>query len=92
MAVQTHKARWSVEIYEVTDHDHQQRILEAFLEIGRPHVLALGTQSGRRSYVIVEVASGSDKIFTRCTISAIDAHATRTYSSKMSPASGPLPA
>ena len=93
MAVRTQKARWAVEIYEVSDHDHQQRILEAFLEIARPHVIALGTQSGRRSYVIVEISSGADKIFTRCTISAIDTHATRTYSSKVPrPASGPLPA
>lgn len=92
MAVPTQKTRWSVEIYEVSDHDHQQRILEAFLEIARPHVLALGTQSGRRSYVIVEVSSSPDKIFAGCTISAIDPHATRTYSSKLSPASGPLPA
>ncbi len=92
MAVQTQKTRWSVEIYEVSDHDHQQRILEAFLEIARPHVVALGTQSGHRWYVIVEVSSGSDKIFARCTISAIDDHATRTYSSRVSPVSGPLPA
>ena len=90
--MQTQKKRWSVEIYEVSDHDHQQRILEAFLEIARPQVVALGTQSGRRSYVIVEVASGADKIFTRCTISAIDSQATRTYSSKVTPAPGPLPA
>ena len=90
MAVQTQGTRWSVEIYEVSDHDHQQRILEVFLEIGQPHVVALGTQSGRRSYVIVEVSSSAERTFARRTITAIDAHATRTYSSRVSPVSGPM--
>jgi len=84
--------RWSVEIYEVADHDHQQRILEIFLEIGHPHVVALGTQSGRRWYMVVEVASGADKLFVRRTISALDPRATRTYSSKPSLVPGPMPA
>ena len=92
MSIQSQNTRWSVEIYEVVDQDHQQRILEVFLEIGRPQVIALGTQSGRNSYVIVEVSSGDDSVFARRTISAIDAHARRTYTSNMSRVSGPMPA
>jgi hypothetical protein len=92
VSIQSPALPWSVEIYEVADHDHQQRILEIFLEIARPHVVALGTQSGRRSYVVVEVGSGADKLFVRRTISAIDPGASRTYSSKTSLAPGPMPA
>lgn len=92
MSLQSPKNRWSVEIYEVTDRDHQQRILEVFLEISRPQVVALGTQSGRTSYVIVEVPSAADRLFARRTITAIDAHARRTYSSGRSRVSGPMPA
>ncbi len=90
MSLQSQKSHWSVEIYEVVDQDHQQRILEVFLEIGQPHVVALGTQSGRSSYVIVEVTSSAEQTFARRTITAIDAHATKTYSSKVSPVSGPM--
>ena len=92
MSVQSQNSRWSVEIYEVVDQVHQQRILEVFLEIGRPQVVALGTQSGRNSYVIIEVSSAADGEFARRTVSAIDAHARRTYTSNMSRVSGPMPA
>jgi hypothetical protein len=92
MPPQSQKSHWSVEIYEVVDQDHQQRILEVFLEIGRPRVVALGTQSGRNAYVIVEVSSAADRIFARRTISAIDAHARCTYSSGRTRVSGPMPA
>ena len=92
MSLQAQKSRWSIEIFEVVDQDHQQRILEIFLEIARPHVVALGTQSGRSSYVIVEVSSEADRTFVRKTISAIDTHARRTYTSSRSRVSGPMPA
>jgi hypothetical protein len=92
MPPQPQKSRWSVEIYEVVDHDHQQRILEVFLEIARPQVVALGTHSGRNAYVIVEVSSAADRIFARRTISAIDTHARRMYTSSRTGVSGPLPA
>ena len=92
MSLQSQQSPWSVEIYEVADRDHQQRILQVFLEIARPHVVALGTQSGRNSYVIVEVSSAADRIFVRRTISAIDARARRTFSSGRSRMSGPMPA
>lgn len=92
MPPQSQKSHWSVEIYEVVDQDHQQRILEVFLEIGRPQVVALGTQSGRNAYVIVEVSSAADRIFARRTISAIDVHARRTYTSGRTRVSGPMPA
>ena len=92
MSLQSQKSQWSVEIYEVADRDHQQRILEVFREISRPHVVALGTQRGRSSYVIVEVSTAADRLFVHRTISAIDVHARRTYSSSRSSVSGPLPA
>ncbi len=92
VSTQSHDRRWAVEIYEVVDQDHQQRILEVFLEIARPQVIALGTQSGGSTYVIVEVSSGADRAFARRTITAIDAHARRTYSSTMSRVPGPMPA
>jgi hypothetical protein len=92
MPQQSPKSHWSIEIYEVVDQDHQQRILEVFLEIGRPQVIALGTQSGRNSYVIVEVSSAVDRIFARRTVSAIDSHARRTYTSGRTRVSGPMPA
>ena len=92
MSLQSQTRHWSVEIYEVFDQNHQQRILEVFFEIGRPQVVALGTQSGRSAYVIVEVGSAADRIFARRIISAIDAHARRTYASTRSRVSGPMPA
>jgi hypothetical protein len=92
MSVQPHKSHWSIEIFEVADQDHQQRILEVFVDIARPQVVALGTQRGRSYYVIVEVSSEADRTFARLTISAIDAHARRTYTSNRSRVSGPMPA
>jgi len=92
VSIQSQNTRWSIEIYEVVDQDHQQRILEVFLEIERPRVVALGTQNGRNSYVIVEVSSAADRTFAHRTISAIDAHARRTYRSSMSRVPGPMPA
>jgi len=92
MSLQPLKSRWSVEIFEVVDRDHQQRILEVFLEIARPHVVALGTQSGHTYYVIVEVSLEADRTFVRQTISAIDTHARRMYTSSRSRVSGPMPA
>ena len=92
MPPQSQKSHWSVAIDEGVDQDHQQRSLEVFLEIGRPKVVALGTQSGHNAYVIVEVSSPADRIFARRTVSAIDAHARRTYTSSKSRVSGPMPA
>jgi hypothetical protein len=83
---------WAVEIYQVLDHDHQQRILKVFSEIAHPNVIALGTQSGRDWYVIVEVASIGDRTFASRTIHAVDRHAARTYSSGRPQLAGPLPA
>jgi hypothetical protein len=88
----TSQQPWSIEIYRVIDHDHQQRILKVIREIGQPSVVALGTQSGPDSFVIVEVSSLSDRAFAHRTIRAIDSHAARTYSSGRPQLAGPLPA
>jgi hypothetical protein len=84
--------RWSVEIFHVFDHDRQQRILEVFRDIGRPHVTALGTQSGPDWFVVVETSSWEDRFFARNIISAIDAHSTQTYSFGAPDVVGPMPA
>jgi len=83
---------WSIEIFQVLDHDHQQRILKVFREIARPNVIALGTQSRLDWYVIVEVCSSTDRLFASRTVHAIDEHAARTYSSGRPQLAGPLPA
>jgi len=92
VAEQTSERRWSVEIYQVLDHDHQQRILKVFRELARPTGVALGTQHGHYWYVIVEVSSSADRVFVSRTIHAIDKHAARTYSSGRPQLAGPLPA
>jgi hypothetical protein len=83
---------WSVEIYQVLDHVHQQLILEVFHELAHPNVIALGTQSERDFFVIVEVCSLADRVFAHQTIYAIDAQAARTYSSGRPQLAGPPPA
>jgi hypothetical protein len=90
VSVQSQQGRWSVEIYQVCDHDHQQLILEAFLEIARSDVVALGTQNGDHWFVVAEVSSVADKNYVRRTVKAIDEFATRTYSSTPPQFSGPL--
>lgn len=92
MAEPTPQRPWSIEIYHVRDHDHQQRILKVIREIGQPSVIALGIQSGPDSFVIVEVSSPSDRSFAQRTIQAIDSQAARTYSSGRPQLAGPLPA
>jgi hypothetical protein len=88
----TQQRRWSIEIYHVLDHDRQQRILEAFRDIGRAEVTALGSQSGRDWFVVVETSTVEDRFFVRSTISAIDEHATRAYTYRAPQLSGPIPA
>jgi hypothetical protein len=92
MSEMSDQRRWSVEIFHVLDHDRQQRVLEAFRDIGRDDVAALGTQSGRDWFVVVETSSWEDRFFARSTISAIDVHATRTYTFKAPDVVGPMPA
>jgi hypothetical protein len=82
MSEMSEQRLWSVEIFHVMNHDRQQRILEAFRDIGRTEVTALGTQSGRDWFVIVETCSWEDKFLARNTISVIDPHSTRPYSFK----------
>lgn len=82
--------RWSVEIFRVHSGERQQRILEAFRDIGRPEVTALGTQRGRDWFVVVETCSLEDRFFVRNTIASIDAYATRAYSFRPPNAVGPF--
>ncbi len=77
MPEQARRRPWSIEIYQVLDHDHQQRILEAFLEIEWPNVVALGTHGADDWFVIVGARSVTDGAFARRTINAIDRHAAR---------------
>jgi hypothetical protein len=84
------KRRWSVEVYYVLDRDRQQRILEAFRDSTREEITALGTQSGRDWFVVVETGSVEDRFFARNTIKSIDVHATRSYSFKPSQVLGPM--
>jgi hypothetical protein len=81
-----------VEIYQVTDHDHQQRILKVFRELEHPSVVALGTQGGRDWFVVVEVRSIGDRIFVHQCVYALDPHAARTYSSGRPQLAGPISA
>ena len=92
MSEQTSQRPWSVEIYQVMDHDHQQRILKAFRELEYSSVGALGTQSGRDWFVVVKVCSIGDRIFVHKCIHAIDANAARTYSSGRPQQAGPISA
>jgi hypothetical protein len=92
MSEMSEQRRWSVEIFHVSGHDRQQRILEAFRDIGRTEVTALGTQSGRDWFVIVETCTWDDIFFVRNTVSTIDVHATRAYSYKSPSVLGPMPA
>ena len=92
VAEQPSQRPWSVEIYQVLDHNHQQRILHVFRELAHPNVIALGTQSGHDWFVVIEVSSLADRVFAHRTICAIDRHATRTYSSGRPQLAGPLPA
>jgi hypothetical protein len=92
MSEMSEQRHWSVEIFRVLDHDRQQRVLQAFRDIGQPDVTALGTQRGRDWFVVVETSSWEDGFFARSTISAIDVHSTRAYSFKAADVLGPLPA
>jgi hypothetical protein len=83
------KRRWSVEVYYVLDRDRQQRILEALRDSAR-EITALGTQSGRDWFVIVETGSVEDRFFARNIIKSIDVHAIRSYSFKPSQVLGPM--
>ena len=80
MSSMSEQRRWSVEIYRVLDHDRQQRILEAFRDMARAEVTALGTQSARDWFVVVETCSWDDRLLARSTVAAIDVHAARAYS------------
>ncbi len=92
MSDSPHHPHWSIEVYQVLDQGRQQHILEAFRDIGRADVTALGSQRGHAWFVIVETRSGNDKNFARSTIATIDRHATRAYSYKNSHLTGTLPA
>jgi hypothetical protein len=71
---------WSVDVYRVTDLDHQQRILRAFHDAARTDVTTLGTQNGSAWFVITETSSSDDRRWSRRTITALDTNAFRAYS------------
>jgi hypothetical protein len=71
--------RWSVDVFQVQDHEHQQTILQAFQDLDR-QVVALGTQSGHYFFVIVETGLLSDRIFAWQTVKRLDVHARKSYS------------
>jgi hypothetical protein len=82
--------RWSVEVYYVLSRQRQQRIMEALRDSAREEITALGTQSGRCWFVIVETSSVEDRFFARNTIKSIDVDAIRSYSFKPSQLLGPM--
>lgn len=83
---------WCVEIHHVRNQDRQQRVLEAFRDIARAGVTALGSQCGDQWFVVVETGTVEDRFLARDTISAVDPHATRAYSFKAPSIPGPMPA
>jgi hypothetical protein len=92
MSGTSEQERWSVEIYQVLNHDRQQRVLEAVRDLARADVKALGTQRGRDWFVVVETSSWDGEYVARSAIAAIDAHAARRYSFKSPRVLRPLPA
>lgn len=82
--------QWSVDVYRVTDHECQQRVLATFLSAGRPAVTALGTQNGAEWFVAIETHSADDRRWSRRTVTALDAKAVTSYSTGQSPLSGPV--
>jgi hypothetical protein len=92
MSEMSEQRRWSVEIFHVSGHDRQQRILEAFRDIAWADITAVGTRSRRDWFVVVETCSWDDRFFVRNTVSTIDVHAARAYSFKSPSVLGPMPA
>jgi hypothetical protein len=71
---------WCVDVYRVTDRDHQQRILSAFHAAARSDVTTLGTQNGPEWFVVTETSADDDRHWSRQIITALDGHAHRAYS------------
>lgn len=71
--------RWSVDVFQDLDHEHQQTILEAFRHLDK-ELVALGTQSGHYYFVIVETGLLSDRIYAWQTVRQLDIHARKSYS------------
>ena len=82
--------QWSVDVYRVTDHACQQRVLATFLTSGRPAVTALGTQNGAEWFVAIETHSVDDRRWSRRTVMALDAKAVKSYSTGQPPLTGPV--
>ncbi len=71
--------RWSVDVFHVRDHEHQQIILDTLLRAERD-LTALGTMTGHYEFVIVETCSVADRVFVWQTVRACDASARKSYS------------
>ena len=90
MSTAPHRIRWFVETFQVLDEDRQQRVLEAFRDHAREHVVALGLQRGWNWFVVVESRTELDKVFARSTVRTIDVHSVRVISHRpTSPLIGP---
>lgn len=69
---------WTVLVYEVSGLREQQRILADFHTAAMSGVVALGTSSGTRTYVVVECRSEGDQWLVDAVVHQIDPHARRT--------------
>ncbi|TXL61526.1 hypothetical protein [Aeromicrobium terrae] len=81
---------WSVDVYRVSDREHQQRVLATFRAECRPAVTALGTQDATSWFVMIETSSTEDRLWSRLTVMAHDAMASRSYSFGQPPLFGPV--
>lgn len=69
---------WTVVVYEVSGLREQQRILSDFHTAAMNGVVALGTHSGSRTYLVVECRSPADQWLVDAVVQQIDPHARRT--------------
>lgn len=73
---------WSILIYRVSSQERQQRILQAFYDIDRPGVLALGTGAANDPHVVVETPSLSAETSCKRVILMIDPAAVNAQVSR----------
>ena len=81
---------WTVEVFRVSSHERQQCILTSLAVVDPPGVVALGTQSGPDSFVVIEGASSRGLFDSHSIILTLDPAAEQTFSSGRSLV-GPVP-
>lgn len=69
---------WTVAVYELSGAHEQQRILADFHTAAMTGVVALGTQSGTRTYLVVECRGPGDQWLVDAVVRQIDPYARRT--------------